>query len=156
MATLSDIIAAKDPIRWQRKVPSGDITAVGEVTSMQFNNLTPGKTYKITLKGYAFTSNTTAGRITLEVRDGSTVIDFISHTSPGVIGSDNMETTPSTEKIYTMVGTTLEVYAAADMSANRRWERNIPGGTGSGTDNVEGTYLQVEELSNHVVTTAWT
>lgn len=126
------------------KTLSADITAGAlDIADLRLNNLEIGKTYKLTAKMLCFINND--GNVSLEINHDGAEIGLCIFTA-GVAGPDSIDTTgnDSTQVIFTATATTVTFDSAAD-------------GDGSllGDGTTRETFVMLEELPNHEVTSEW-
>jgi hypothetical protein len=129
--------------KYQIKKLATSVYTDGVLSGLTFSNLTPGKTYRITLHGNLISRTGAPGNSpNLTIKDGSTVLTYLQT-------QDNtaaQTATPEATLIYVMVGTSLTVTLGGGNGSNA-------GVNGDGTTNA--TYMMVEELPNAIVNTTW-
>lgn len=131
----TEIFVSKTKTKWQLKRLDGNVTAAGIMPSLTFNNLTIGRTYRITLH----VNYQGIGQKKVVINNGAVVVG-VSEMAAG-----SSELNLDTVAVFLATATTLTFDKIA---ANAQ----IQGGS---ADN-EGTFSLLEELPNHEITTDWT
>lgn len=121
----------------QTKTLGSNITAVGYIADLTFNNIQAGKVYRATVSGFVSSISGTDPSFEIRGTDDSTlifggvdstvagtIIDYFTHTSAPFVAPVNGQI--------------------------RAYKRNLDGTLFSGMK------LTIEELPNHTVTTQWT
>lgn len=135
----------KFPIKWQRKIlPSNLSNTDTDVASLQFNDLTIGKTYKI------------GGTIQATATNAGSWVNFYSGagatgTLYGSIGSGEN----SAAFIYSKIGINLTFVATSTTMYARTQGFSAGSETLYGDGTVYSTHINLEECPNHVETTDW-
>lgn len=119
--------------KWQRKNLSADTTATGTVSSLSFNNLEIGKTYRATLSTHPTQSTGTVSRYS-----------FINGTKIGEL-SFYAAGAHAKSIVFVSISTTLTIDAASNDY-----------GLSAKTSTDERTCLILEELPQHIQTNQWT
>lgn len=132
-----------DKKRWQKKylTPTDITVTTADITSLKFNNLTIGKTYKLIMSGSMGLSGSSTGEyVVFSAVCGSTLMNIRFRQDSGP--ADTRTLSACNHKIFVAAGTTLSFGV------------NIVG-TGYLSAGETETYAILEELSDHEVTTSW-
>lgn len=132
-------IAEYTKTKWQKKLNPSNVST--DTTFLTFNNLTIGKTYRVTAKGFI---QLDAGSVAqFRIYNGATEIDRIYFQNN--TATSGMQHTAAVPKPFVATSTTLTA-----QSFNMSGGDLIFGGAES------DTWVILEELPNHEVTTQWT
>ena len=137
-----DAIEAKLPIPYQTKFLLSPVSTDITMTDMTFNNLEIGKQYRVTLHTNMLGTWPSNDPRIKAVHDSATVLHTEFNNADGVgfaQGTGN-------SAIFEATATTLTFVSS----------RLGGGDTINGDGTRDQTWAQLEELSNHVVTTQWT
>ena len=142
IATKQDIFT----IPHQTRILSSNITELNTVVSaLGFSNLEIGKTYRVTMQA-AIQANDGNNVALSAVHDGN-IICAVEYENDAGTGSDNMRA--GTSKVFTATATTV-LFQTSGMVGGGAADALLGDGT------LARTFTQLEELTNHEVTTKWT
>lgn len=143
--TVSEYVETVTKVKYQINTLSGDITAdTNDIASLRFSNLEIGKTYRLNIHMMAINGDNPSILFARHV--GYEMGTLIRHQSKSAsIGPDD-RTAESSEIIFEATSTSITF----------DWSENTGTTTLEGNDTTEQTFVMLEELPNHEVTTQWT
>jgi hypothetical protein len=130
------LAAVPSQTRYQTKTLSSNVTSTGNVADLQFDNLTVGKHYRVSLTAFLRTLTST-GAASIAIQHNSNTLGTALFTSPSA--TTNAATITTTTVVFQAQATTV-TFNATNASATEPI-------AGNGTQ--EQTFAQLEELPNH-------
>lgn len=122
--------------KYQIKTLSSDATSNGIISDLTFDNLVPGKVYKVTLNGRTVGGGT--GNVNIEITHDSNVKATLTNTTSGIISGSQSVIFTATASSVTFVGNSLG-----------------GGDTVLGDGTQAETFSMLEELNNYRLTTEY-
>lgn len=141
-------VASPVTVKYQKKTNSANVSGTGVISDLTFNNLTIGKTYRVSGQIQTSETNTTANakNIVVEIKNGSTNLQSLSSYQNTGAGVTRNESVFPVSRIFVATATTVttEITTNTNMLlAGENFDENA-------------SFVILEELSTHVVTTEFT